>query len=58
VHCIQIELAIRGYLAEPAEPPNQTNWPPEYNGEMASPLREVLTRVIEACLTFARGELT
>jgi formiminoglutamase len=55
VHAIQIELAIRSYLAEPADPPNEANWPPKYDAAMASPAREVLFRVLEACLTFARS---
>jgi N-formylglutamate deformylase len=55
VHAIQMELAIRGYLAEPADPLNDSNWPPEYEPALASPARDVLSRVLEACLTFARS---
>jgi N-formylglutamate deformylase len=57
VHAIQMELAIRSYLAEPAAPPEEANWPPEYDPASAAPVRDVLSRVLEACLAFARGEL-
>jgi formiminoglutamase len=56
VHAIQMELAIRSYLAEPADPPDEANWPPEYDPASAEPARDVLSRVLEACLAFARGE--
>jgi formiminoglutamase len=55
VHAIQIELAIRGYLAEPGDPPDEANWPPEYDLKYAAPVRDVLSRVLEACLAFAPG---
>ena len=55
VHAIQMELSVRSYLAEPAEPPDEANWPPEYAAALAEPAREVLFRVLEACLAFARG---
>jgi formiminoglutamase len=55
VHAIQMELAMRSYLAEPADPPDQVTWPTEYDAALAAPAREVLSRVLEACLTFARG---
>jgi formiminoglutamase len=54
VHAIQMELAMRGYLAEPADPPAEANWPPEYDAALAAPAREVLFSVLEACLTFAQ----
>jgi formiminoglutamase len=56
VHAIQIELAIRSYLVEPANPLDQSNWPPEYDVALASPARDVLSHILEACLAFARGE--
>jgi formiminoglutamase len=56
VHAIQMELAIRSYLAEPADPPDEANWPPEYDPASAAPIRDVLSRVLEACLAFVRGE--
>jgi formiminoglutamase len=56
VHAIQIELAIRGYLTEPAGPTNEANWPPEYDAALAGPMQAVLSRVLKACLTFAACE--
>jgi N-formylglutamate deformylase len=56
IHAIQMELAIRGYLAEPAHPPDEANWPPEYDPASAAPVRDVLSRVLGACLAFARSE--
>jgi N-formylglutamate deformylase len=55
VHAIQMELAIRGYLAEPADPLDDATWPPEYDPALARPARDVLSRVLEACLAFARS---
>jgi formiminoglutamase len=55
-HAIQMELAIRGYLAEPAGPLDETNWAPQYNLASASAIRDVLSQVLEACLAFARGD--
>lgn len=49
VHAIQMELAIRGYMDEPAggEPP------PPFDPARAEPLATVLRRVMGACLAFA-----
>ena len=56
VHAIQMELAIRTYLVEPSDPPGEENWPPEYDPAWAAHARDVLSRVLDACLAFARGE--
>jgi N-formylglutamate deformylase len=56
VHAIQVELAMRGYLREPAPPHATDNWPPPYDAPFAAPLREVLARMLEACLRFASSE--
>ncbi len=53
VHAIQMELACRGYMAEPAEPTPET-WPTPYDADLAAPMREALTTVLHACLAFAR----
>jgi N-formylglutamate deformylase len=55
VHAIQMELAFRGYLAEPAGKIAAERWPPEYDAARAAPMRAALGSVIEACLAFARG---
>jgi N-formylglutamate deformylase len=54
VHAVQMELACRGYLREPAGGVDAASWPCAYDDEFAAPLRAVLTRVLEACLDFAR----
>jgi len=53
VHAIQMELAIRGYMAEPAVP-DETNWPPPFDAAFAAPLQETLRAILAACLDFAR----
>ena len=53
IHAIQMELACRGYMDEPAEP-GPSNWPPPYDPERAATMRAALTRVLTACLDFAR----
>jgi N-formylglutamate deformylase len=55
VHGVQMEPAIRSYLAEPVAPLNDANWPPEFDPALATPARDVLSRVLEACLVFARS---
>ena len=54
VHAIQMELAIRGYLAEP-ERIDETNWPPDFDEGYAAPLVSVLKTALEGALAFARG---
>jgi formiminoglutamase len=52
VHSIQMELACRGYIDEPAVP-TPDNWPTPWNPQRAAPLRDVLQQVLSACLAFA-----
>jgi N-formylglutamate deformylase len=52
VHAIQMELACRGYMKEPAAP-SPLNWPSPYDEARAAPLVEVLTEILNACLAFA-----
>jgi len=49
---MQIELAMRGYLREPAAPPGPGTWPPPYDADFAAPLRGTLARVLQACVRF------
>jgi formiminoglutamase len=49
-----MELAIRGYLPEPAEP-TLANWPPAFDPAFAAPLQKILTTILNACLAFAEG---
>jgi len=53
VHAIQMELACRGYMREPEGACTPENWPPNYDEKTAAPTREMLTRVVAACLNFA-----
>lgn len=55
VQAIQMELACRGYLAEPAGSPEPQTWPAPYELEAAAPVRAVLRDVLNACLAFARA---
>lgn len=55
VHAIQMEIAMRAYLDEPEGEPDQTNWPPRFDLERASPLRGDLARILSAALDFAKG---
>jgi formiminoglutamase len=52
VHAIQMELAQRGYMAEPAEI-THTDWPSPL--DPAPAIRPVLDQVIAAALDFAKG---
>ena len=53
VHAIQMELACRGYLAEPALPLAESNWPPAFVHIRAEPMQRVLRTVLMSCLAFA-----
>jgi N-formylglutamate deformylase len=52
VHAIQMELAQRGYMAEPATL-TEANWPTLL--DPAPPIRPVLEQLIAAALDFAKG---
>ncbi|SCX92034.1 N-formylglutamate deformylase [Microvirga guangxiensis] len=56
VHAIQMELACRGYMNEPLGPVAEGQWPSPYDESYAAPMREVLTRILKACLTFAHSK--
>ena len=55
VHALQMELACRGYMDDPTEPPTADTWPSAYSSERAAPMRAALTQVLQACLIFARS---
>jgi N-formylglutamate deformylase len=54
VHAMQMELACRGYMAEP-DAVTLSNWPSEYNAKFARPLRQVLQRILESALEWSRA---
>ena len=53
VHAVQMELAMRGYMAEPTEPSEQ-NWPASLAAQPA--IAPTLRALIGACLRFAKGQ--
>jgi formiminoglutamase len=53
VHAIQMELACRGYMREPADVRGD-NWPAPYSDEHAARLQAVLHDVMTAALTWVR----
>ncbi len=52
IHAVQMELAMRGYLAEPAEL-TPANWPAPLHPD--PPIAPTLSALIAACLIFAEG---
>lgn len=55
IHAIQMELACRGYLREPVGSVTPDVWPVPYEEAVAESMRGTLSRVLRACITFARG---
>jgi N-formylglutamate deformylase len=53
VHGLQMELACRGYMAEPDGPPAEGNWPTPFDPDVAAPMVATLTCVLQACMAFA-----
>ncbi|WP_293406766.1 N-formylglutamate deformylase [Phenylobacterium sp.] len=56
IHAVQMELACRGYMDDPAAPPTPANWPAPYSPIQAEPMRAVLSKVLKACIAFAQPE--
>jgi N-formylglutamate deformylase len=54
VHALQMELACRGYLREPAEV-DADNWPPPYDAAFAGPMRRTLKTILQAALDWVRA---
>lgn len=53
VHAIQMELSMRGYMAEP-DAAGPDNWPTPIAAD--PPILPVLVQAIEACIAFAKGK--
>jgi formiminoglutamase len=53
LHAIQMELGIRSYLREPADPTPE-NWPPLFDPGFAAPVADVLREILKSCITFAQ----
>ena len=52
-HAVQMELACRGYLDEPAET-TETTWPVPFSAVRAAKLQERLEAILSACIFFAK----
>jgi formiminoglutamase len=48
-----MELACRGYMAEPDGAPTEAHWPAPFDADVAAPMIATLTRVLQASLDFA-----
>jgi N-formylglutamate deformylase len=55
IHAIQMELACRGYMADPAGAIDDSNWPSPYDSDLAAPLRTILHDMLTASIAFAKG---
>ncbi|CAM5401250.1 formiminoglutamase [Aquamicrobium terrae] len=55
VHALQMELACRGYMHEPADAVSPENWPSEYDAAFAAPIRETLEDVLRGAVAWARN---
>ena len=55
VHAIQMELACRGYMDEPAGPLTPELWPTPFIATRAAAMRATLANVLSACLDFANS---
>jgi formiminoglutamase len=47
IHAIQMELACRGYMAEPNTPAPE-NWPPSFDPAFAAPITITLRKILES----------
>lgn len=54
VHALQMELACRGYLREPEQTANESNWPAPYDPVHAEPMRAALADILQSCIRFAQ----
>jgi len=55
VHALQMELACRGYMVDPAAPVSPGAWPTPYDPDIAAPMRAVLAAILQACVDFAQA---
>lgn len=56
VHAVQMELACRGYLREPAEAASEANWPAPFDPDFAQPMTAILDTILRHCLDWARAQ--
>ncbi len=55
VHAVQMELACRGYMPEPAGPVAEKTWPSPYDPDYAAPMRTALTGLLQSLIAWARS---
>ena len=55
VHAIQMELAMRGYHAEPGAMTPET-WPGRFDPARAAPVTAILSPILKACVAFASSQ--
>jgi N-formylglutamate deformylase len=55
VHAVQMELACRAYMREPMGPLEENDWPAPYEAAYAEPMKNLLLRILRACLQFAEA---
>ena len=54
VDAIQMELACRGYMTDPTDPPTPETWPAPFDPLSAAPMIAVLKQILTACLIHSR----
>ena len=55
IDAVQMELSCRGYLREPIGAVDEGIWPVPYDPAFAVPMRETLTRILQACIEYCGG---
>lgn len=58
VHAVQMELACRSYMREEMGPVKEGEWPSDYDAAYAEPMRNLLLRILKACVQFAQARNT
>ncbi|ARP78488.1 N-formylglutamate deformylase [Bordetella genomosp. 6] len=53
VHAIQMELACRAYMHEPADAPSEDNWPSPWSADASAALRATLQTLLQALRDWA-----
>jgi N-formylglutamate deformylase len=56
IHGVQMELACRGYMAEPIGSVDEANWPTPYAPATAAPMQSVLRQILITCRDFALNQ--
>jgi N-formylglutamate deformylase len=55
VHAVQMELACRSYMREPAGAVSENNWPAPYDANAAEHMRGTLRKILNSCIHFAKS---